>query len=348
MQSDLTNFFDVSFHELETHIREIGEPRYRADQIWSWAHREYSDAFAEMTDLPARLRRQLSRRYSLQPATVVDTLVDEQSGTWKVALQLSDGQKIETVLMQGKHGNTVCVSTQVGCSMACAICATGQIGFVRNLSVGEIVYQFVHFARHVRQVSPGGRITNVVFMGMGEPLLNYSSTTEAIARLCDPNGLALSPRHITVSTIGLPRQIRSLAREPYRVKLAVSLHAADSDTRLRLLPRAGRVPLGELIAACRDYSRTTGQRITFEYVMVEGVNDSERDAKRLISLIGQLPAHVNLIPMNPVEHCRLTPSPTGKIERFRSLLRQARIPCTVRYSRGLRIRAGCGQLRGPT
>ncbi|NPV06652.1 MAG: 23S rRNA (adenine(2503)-C(2))-methyltransferase RlmN [Anaerolineae bacterium] len=337
------SFYDLSQEELQPVLRDLRAPQYRVRQVWSWAYRHLVSDFEAMTNLPAALRRELARRYTLRPAELVDSTADQASRTRKDLLRLLDGETIETVLMEEPHGHTVCVSTQVGCPMRCTICATGRAGFRRNLTAGEIVYQVVHFGR---LLAPRAlRVTNVVFMGMGEPLLNYDATLLAIARLADPSGLSISPQRITVSTVGFPDRIVSLASQPYPVRLAISLHGADEETRRGLMPLAGDVPLPQLISACQTYARVRRQRITFEYVMVAGVNDSVEHARRLVSLIGALPAHVNLIPLNPVPGCDLRPSSPDAIEHFRNVLRRSRIPCTVRYSRGVRIRAGCGQLR---
>ncbi|MGQ9552862.1 MAG: 23S rRNA (adenine(2503)-C(2))-methyltransferase RlmN [Anaerolineae bacterium] len=346
MADELANFFDLARSDLEEAVQRIGQARYRADQVWNWVYRQRVDSFQAMTNLPATLRRQLASQFSLNPATVIASQSDDESGTHKHVLRLGDGETIETVLMKEPYGYTVCLSTQVGCPLACTICATGQAGFHRNLTVGEIVFQLLHFDRLLTQQLPPSQVTNIVFMGMGEPLLNYEATVGAIARFCDPYGLALSAHGITVSTVGLPQRILDLAAEPYPVRLAISLHSAEEAVRARLLPIAGRISLEELIAACREYARVRQQRITFEYVLVKGVNDRKRDARQLVALIGALPAHVNLIPLNPIENCDLQPAAPEAIEYFRSELRRSRIACTVRYSRGVRIRAGCGQLRG--
>jgi 23S rRNA (adenine2503-C2)-methyltransferase len=337
------NFYDLTHEELEGVLASLGAPAYRARQIWGWAYQQLASSFEAMTNLPATLRRELAQRYTLSPAEVADTSADEASHTRKDLLRLADGETIETVLMEEQYGQTVCVSTQVGCPMACTICATGQAGFRRNLSPGEIVYQVIHFNR---VLAPRGlRVTNVVFMGMGEPLLNYDATVQAIATLADPTGLSIRAQQITVSTVGLPERIVALAGQPYPVRLAISLHGPDQETRARLVPLAAKVPLQELITACATYARVRRQRITFEYVLVAGVNDSPEHARKLVSLIGSLPAHVNLIPLNPVPGCDFRPAALEAAEHFRLELGRSRIPCTVRYSRGVAIRAGCGQLR---
>ena len=348
MSRQLEDFFSLDRPALEQAMAEMGQPRFRADQVWGWVYRQSVDSFEAMTNLPALLRRRLSELYTLTPATVASSQTDEPSQTRKDLLRLADSETIECVLMREPHGHTACLSTQVGCSMGCSICATGQAGFRRDLTPAEIVFQVVHFNRQLARLpeEPRARVGNVVFMGMGEPLLNYQATMAAIARLCDPYGLAMNPRNITVSTVGLPERILALAREPLPLRLAVSLHSPDQEVRQRILPKAGRVPIHELIQACEAYADSHNQRITFEYALIRGVNDSEADARRLVRLIGSLPAHVNLIPLNPTPGSAFQPSTPRATQAFQEVLKRSRIPCTVRHSRGIAIQAGCGQLRG--
>ncbi|MHB0876330.1 MAG: 23S rRNA (adenine(2503)-C(2))-methyltransferase RlmN [Anaerolineae bacterium] len=344
--AELRDFFALSRDDLAAEFQEQGQPRYRADQVWTWVYRQRVDSFEAMSNLPSLLRHHLTATYSLTAATLAATVSDSASFTRKDLLRLHDGEAIEAVLMAEPEWYTVCVSTQVGCPMACTICATGQAGLHRNLTAGEIVYQVLHFARHLTATKSEVAIENVVFMGMGEPLLNFEAVTDAIARLCDPYGLALNPHNITVSTVGLPQPILALARLPYAVRLAVSLHGATQAARARLVPVAARVPLPELMAAVREYARIRDDRVTFEYVLVDGVNDGPADADALVSLIGDIPSHVNLIPLNPVAGCDLRPAGPLATEHFRARLKRSRIPCTMRFSRGVNIGAGCGQLRG--
>jgi 23S rRNA (adenine2503-C2)-methyltransferase len=364
-EHELRDFFSLGRDDLTREFQEMGQPRYRAEQVWGWVYRQRVSSFEAMSNLPSTLRRQLAETFTLTPVELAATASDEASFTRKDLLRLTDGEAVEAVLMQEPEWYTVCASTQVGCPMACTICATGQSGFRRNLTAAEILYQVVHFARVVGprsepQPQPDERtrwradearsahpaLENVVFMGMGEPLLNFEALVAAISRMCDPYGLALNPHNLTVSTVGLPQQILALARQPYPVRLAVSLHGANQEARAKLVPLAARVPLPELMAALREFARLRLDRITFEYVLVEGVNDSPADADALASLIGELPSHVNLIPLNPVAGCDLRPAGPLAVEHFRARLRRSRIPCTVRFSRGVAIGAGCGQLRG--
>lgn len=337
------NFYDLSHGDLEAWAESSGVPPFRARQVWAWAYQHLVTDFEAMTNLPSAVRRMLSAEFTLAPAHMTAETSDS-AGSQKHVLQFADGEAIEAVLMQEDYGHTVCVSSQVGCALGCVMCATGRAGFRRNLTSGEITYQVVHFARSLAPRAQ--RVTNVVFMGMGEPLLNYDAVVGAIAVLSDPKGLALNPQHITVSTIGLPERIVALAGEPYAVRLAVSLHGPDDETRARLVPYARQASLDRLIAACRTYARVRGSRVTFEYVMAAGVNDSLAHAQGLVSLIGSIASHVNLIPLNPVAGCDFSASSLETMERFHEPLTKARIPVTIRFSRGVSIGAGCGQLRG--
>jgi len=337
------DLLDLSRTDLDAWVEAQGERPFRARQIWSWAYHHLVSDFASMTNLPAGVRQALVSEFTLG-STQVEATSTDTDGNRKQVLRLSDGETVEAVVMEEPYGSTVCVSSQVGCALGCAMCATGRAGFVRDLTTGEIVHQVVDAARTL--APRGRRVTNVVFMGMGEPLLNYEAVLQAIANLTEPAGLAINPQHITVSTIGLPERIVALAGEPYAVRLAVSLHGADDETRAVLVPYARQVSLERLLAACRTYARVRGTRITFEYVMAAGVNDSPDHARRLVSLIGGIPSHVNLIPLNPVTGCDLSSSSLAVMERFREPLTKARIPVTIRFSRGVDIGAGCGQLRG--
>lgn len=337
------SFYDLSRADLQAWVESSRVASFRARQVWSWAYQHLVTDFESMTNLPSAVRRALSAQFTLAPAQSIAETADS-AGSRKHVLQFAGGETVETVMMQEDYGYTLCVSSQVGCALGCLMCATGRAGFRRNLTSGEIVDQVMHFARLLAR--RGSRVTNVVFMGMGEPLLNYEAVVKAIGVLTDPGGLSLNPQHITVSTIGLPDRIVALAGEPYSVRLAVSLHGPDDETRAHLVPYARQVPLERLIAACRTYARVRNSRVTFEYVMAAGVNDSPEHARRLVSLIGAVPSHVNLIPLNPVAGCELSASSLDTIERFREPLTRARIPVTIRFSRGVSIGAGCGQLRG--
>jgi 23S rRNA (adenine2503-C2)-methyltransferase len=343
-------FFDLPLDEVSDALRDMGEPAYRARQVIQGAYKRLASSFAEMTNLPLDFRSKLDERYSLAPGEVCSELSSDDGETRKVLLRLHDGEIIETVLMHydprsdSRERATVCVSSQAGCAMGCIFCATGQQGFRRNLTAGEIVGQVVHFERELQ--SRGKRVTNVVFMGMGEPLANYDALIHAIRTLNDPNGLGLGARHITVSTVGIVRGIRKLAQEPLQVNLAVSLHAPDDAGRQALIPTAHNYPLAEIMDACKEFSTTTGRRVSFEYALIERQNDGLEVARKLAALLSGLNCHVNIIPVNPTDNQGIhRPSRTRTIAFQRELLSRG-IPCTVRVEKGVEIAAACGQLRG--
>ncbi|MPZ23531.1 MAG: 23S rRNA (adenine(2503)-C(2))-methyltransferase RlmN, partial [Dehalococcoidia bacterium] len=292
------SIWGVTPAELEDIVATVGAEPYRARQILAWLYQRNAASFDEMTDLPAGLRSVLDNRLDLSLPPVL-TLQEADDGlTRKLLLQLPDGETVETVLMQypeapgSRERATVCVSTQVGCAMGCVFCATGQAGFVRNLPADQVVAQVMSFVRDVH------RPTNVVFMGMGEPLANYASMWKAVEILNDGRCLGLGARHITVSTVGLVPGIRRLAREKLQVNLAVSLHAPNDALRRQLIPTTGQ-PIAELLAACREFFEASGRRVTFEYVLIDGVNDSRDLARELTQILRGFPCHVNLIPVNP-------------------------------------------------
>ena len=350
--------YDLTYAQLSELLAGWGEPRFRADQIWHWLYRSLVDDFEGMTNLPKGLRQRLASETGLDLLTVLTEQESVSGHTRKVLFRLRDGNTLESVLMCYHDRRTACVSTQVGCGMGCIFCATGQGGLARNLSAGEIVAQVIQLAREVRAMQneraveqgaardvPSHAIPNIVLMGMGEPLANYAATWQAIETLTDTRGYNLGARRITVSTVGLVPGIRRLAQERLPVKLAVSLHAADDELRNQLVPVNVRYPLVDLMAAVRDYVQETGRRVTFEYALIAGVNDSLQHAHRLAALLGGLLCHVNLIPLNPTPGSVLRPSPRERVDAFRDLLEGAGVPTTVRIRRGITIEAGCGQLR---
>jgi len=267
--------------------------------------------------------------------------------TRKVLFALRDNQTIESVLMHYERRHTACISTQVGCPLGCVFCATGQSGFVRNLTPGEIVGQVLYFARQLRDQGRGTNrpITNVVFMGMGEPLANYEATWQAIETLTHDEGFNLGARRITISTVGLVPGIQRLAEEGTQIGLAISLHAPTDELRDKLVPINRRYPLNQLMAACRHYVERTGRRISFEYALIQGVNDSLEQARQLARLLDGLLCHVNLIPLNPVPESPYQPSPRDRVLAFQAELNRLEVPNTLRVERGIDIQAGCGQLR---
>ncbi len=300
----METLYDVSGEELEGRVVALGEAGYRGRQVREWAYRRFARSYEEMTNVPAGLRARLAAELPFPAMTVVAEVASDDGLTRKRLIRLGDGKLIETVLMlydprsDSRGRATVCVSSQAGCAMGCVFCATGQAGFERNLSTGEIIGQIAGFARE--QLDAGGRgITNVVFMGMGEPLANYRAVWGAVETLNAADGFGMAARHITISTVGLIPGIRRLAEERLQVGLAVSLHAPDEELRERLIPTAHRYPLPEIIAACKEYIAKTGRRVTFEYCLMDGVNDSVEQARALAGLLEGMLCHVNLIPGEP-------------------------------------------------
>ena len=317
-----------------------GEPGYRTGQVWSGLHERLLEP-AEMTDLPKAVRARLAA--ALPPALqLVTERVSEGGDTIKSLWRLDGGATVESVLMHYADRTTVCVSTQAGCAMACGFCATGQAGFERHLSTGEIVEQVVRAARRAR-ADGDRRVGNVVFMGMGEPLANYDAVWAAVERLHDDVGI--SARHLTLSTVGIVPGIRRLATEALPVNLAVSLHAANDELRDELVPINRRYPLGPLAAACRDYLAARNRRLSFEWALIAGTNDRKRDAVELAEYARPLRAHVNLIPLNPTPGWPTVGSAPEQVRWFRDQLRELGVNATVRRNRGTDIDAACGQLR---
>ncbi len=338
------SLFDITFSDLEQRITSWGQPAYRARQVWEWLYAHKVTEFAAMTNIPQMLRDRLAETFRLGRLEPVAMIESTDGHTVKRLWRLPDGQVIEGVLMEYDGvRRTACISTQAGCAMGCVFCATGQMGFARHLTSGEIVEQALWFARQLE--AEGERLSNVVLMGMGEPLHNYDATLEAIARLNDPRGLNIGQRHITMSTVGLVPAIRRFADEGLQVKLAISLHAATDEERSKLLPVNRRWPLAELLDAIRYYSERTGRRVTFEWALIAGENDTEEQARRLGELLRGLLCHVNLIPLNPTEGYTGQPSNTAQVTRFSTVLLEYGVSSTVRVRRGIDIQAGCGQLK---
>lgn len=317
-----------------------GEPRYRVDQVWAGLYEQLTEP-AEMTALPKALRERLERELPLALEPVTER-VSDGGDTVKLLWHLAGGSPIETVLMLYPDRATVCVSTQAGCAMACGFCATGQAGFTRQLTTGEIVEQVVRAARRGRDL--GRRLSNVVFMGMGEPLANEPAVWAAVERL--HGGVGISARHLTISTVGIVPGIRTLATRPLPVNLAVSLHAANDTLRDELVPINRRYPLDLLMSACDEYLAAKGRRLSFEWAMIDGVNDRPSDAAELAELARglSLPAHVNLIPLNPTPGYPTRGTPMNRVRRFQQQLTQLGVNATVRQNRGTDIDAACGQL----
>jgi len=328
--------------EVRRLIASLGHQPYRANQILSWLYRRRASHFDQMTDLPKPLRRLLAASATLLTTSVARTR-QSADGTTKLLIRLHDGHAIESVLIPEPRRNTACLSTQVGCPIRCAFCASGLHGLVRNLAPGEILEQALHILHHLPHDQ---RLTNIVIMGVGEPLLNYPATRRALLVLTAPWALGLSPRRITLSTVGLPERIRRLAAEGPHVNLAISLHAPEDLTRTRLVPRAQ--PIRHILAAADHYHRHTRREVTIEYVLIAGVNDTNADARELARLLRGRPYLLNLIPLNPVEGLPWRPPEPKRLERFLRTLRSEGLRAHRRKRRGADIESACGQLRHHT
>jgi 23S rRNA (adenine2503-C2)-methyltransferase len=336
------NIFDLSIEELETVFTEWGYPAYRARQLWHGLYRQLWASVEQFTTLPKHMQTQLQRGFLFSHLAPVQSLNSTDGQTRKTLFKLPDGQAIEAVLMTYNKRNTLCISTQAGCAMGCVFCATGQMGFRRNLSKGEIIEQVLFYARQLE--TTGEKVTNVVVMGMGEPFHNYDATLAAIDQLNHPGGFNFGARRFTISTVGLVPAILRFAREKRQVNLAISLHAAEDNLRSSMLPINKKYPLDQLMDACRQYISLTGRRITFEWALIDGVNDSIEQAENLSGLLKGLLCHVNLIPLNPTQGYNATGSSVETVKAFQAVLDQHHIPCTIRIRRGIDIQAGCGQL----
>ncbi|MGC9360929.1 MAG: 23S rRNA (adenine(2503)-C(2))-methyltransferase RlmN [Anaerolineae bacterium] len=333
---------DLSYEELERLLTDWGEPSYRAEQVWQWTYRRLAASCGEMTNLPKSLRQRLRESVRMRSLRLVTAQSTDDGLTEKALLETADGARIETVLMRYEERNTVCVSSQVGCAVGCPFCATGQMGLERDLSAGEIVGQVLHFARKLNH--QGSQVTNVVYMGMGEPLLNYDAVWCSIERLHHPSGANMGTRRFTVSTIGIVPGIERLAREQSEVGLAVSLHAPTNALRNELVPLNRHYPIEDILEAVRFYIGETGRRVTFEYALIAGVNDTPALAHATADLLAEMLCHVNLIPLNPVPGSGLKPSDEQTTRRFQDVLQNRGIATTLRKSRGSEIAAACGQL----
>jgi 23S rRNA (adenine2503-C2)-methyltransferase len=339
---DLPLFYDLSFDEVQGHMQKLGEPSFRAKQLWRAFYIDLVDDPQKISMLSKSLRQKLAETFRFQSLEPAQKLISTDQQTIKTLFTLSDGSAIEAVLMYYEERQTLCISTQAGCAMGCVFCATGQMGFKRNLSSGEIVEQVLFYARQLK--TEGKQVTNIVIMGMGEPFRNYDAVLAAIDRLNDPDGFNLGARRFTISTVGLVPEIEHFAAEKRQVNLAVSLHAANDILRSSLLPVNKKYPLPQLMQACRDYSAATNRRLTFEWALIDGVNDRAQDAFELAELLKGMLCHVNIIPLNPTQNFSGQPTTRIKAENFKAVLETNGIPCTIRLRRGIDIQAGCGQL----
>ena len=325
--------------ELEAELKAMGEPAYRAKQVFSWLSRGVS-GFGEMTDLPKALRERLDGRFYLAAPQVLRKQVSAHDGTVKYLWGLSDGNAVETVVMQYHHGNTVCISTQVGCRQGCAFCASTIGGLVRSLEPCEMLEEVMFSEK-----DSGLKISNIVLMGIGEPLDNFDNVVKFLQLVNCPQGMDIGMRHISLSTCGLTERFDKLAALNLQLTLSVSLHAPDDETRSRIMPANRGRGVAQLMDACERYYRQTGRRISFEYAMIDGVNDSDVQAALLAAHAKRVSAHVNLIPLNHVEESKLRPTPPERLKRFKALLEREGVNVTVRRSLGGDIDASCGQLR---
>ena len=335
-----TDIRSYEYDRLGEYIKGLGEPGYRARQLYQWLHVRCAASWDEMTDLSLALREKLKEQCSLTVLEPVQILTSAIDGTQKYLLRLADGNVIESVLMRYRHGNSVCISSQVGCRMGCRFCASTIGGRIRDLTAAEMLDQVYRISRLT-----GERVSNVVVMGTGEPLDNYDNLLSFIRMLTDEHGLHISQRNITVSTCGLVERMRELADEKLAITLALSLHASSQETREELMPVARRYMLQDVLEACRYYFEKTGRRVTFEYSLVGGVNDREEDADRLSDLIGDMNCHVNLIPVNPVTERGYVQPDRRCVLAFQNKLEKKGINVTIRREMGRDINGACGQLR---
>ncbi len=337
---DKTDLRSLYLTELTDLIESLGFPSYRARQVYQWIHVKLVDFFDEMTNVPLSLRRLLKEKCEFTPLKVRKLQISSIDGTRKYLFELSDSNLIESVLMKYQYGNTVCISSQVGCRMGCSFCASTIDGLVRNLTASEMLEQVYQI-----QKDTGERVSHVVVMGSGEPLDNYDELLRFIHLITDENGLHISQRDITVSTCGIVPKIRELADEKLTITLALSLHAPNDEIRKSLMPVSYSWPLEEVLDACHEYFQKTGRRVTFEYNLISKVNDSLKDAEELAALIKDKQGHVNLIPVNPIKERRYVQSGREQIEAFKNTLEKNGINVTIRREMGRDISGACGQLR---
>ncbi len=335
----MKNIKDYDLEDLKQELISIGEKGFRAEQIFKWLYQEKVKSFDEMTNLSLELREKLKNNYTICNYNILKKL-ESSDGTKKYLFDILDGNIIESVLMEYHYGKSVCVSSQVGCKMGCKFCASTGIPFVRNLTAGEIVEQILAIEQDT-----GDKISNIVFMGIGEPLDNYDNVIKAIRILNNPKGLGIGARHISVSTSGLVPRIYDLAKENIQCTLSVSLHASNNEKRSSMMPVNNRYSVEELIKACKDYIAMTNKRISFEYALAKDNNDNMQDAKELANLLKGMLCHVNLIPINKIENGKFTKSSNENIIKFRDYLNDHGIVATIRRELGSDIEAACGQLR---
>ncbi len=355
------SIYDLTINDFGELLESWGEPTYRAAQIWSGLYQRMWSSPDDFSSLPKQLRQKLSDVYGIEKPDgnrpsfsllkPVQKLESSDGETVKTLFSLGDGRQVEAVLMRYAKRRTLCISTQAGCAMGCVFCATGQMGFKRQLSGGEIIEQVLYYARQLALQNE--QVTNVVVMGMGEPFHNYDATMNAIRRLNDPQGFNLGSRRFTISTVGLVPGIHRFASEHSQINLAISLHAADDTLRSQLLPINKRYPLDQLLPACLEYVQLTHRRLSFEWALIQGVNDTEEQAYllaqrlKIFRISGAMLCHVNLIPLNPTHKYSGQATTHKNALAFQDILEKSGIPCTIRLRRGIDIQAGCGQLAAP-
>ena len=335
----MKNIKDYNIEELKSNLKEIREKPYRAEQIFNWIYKENVTSFDEMTNLSLDLREKLKQNYNLCIFKILRKQISKD-GTIKYLFDVGDGNAIETVLMKYHHGYSLCVSSQIGCKMGCKFCASTGIAFIRNLSSGEIIEELLAVER-----DENIKISNVVFMGIGEPLDNYDNVVNSIRIINNPKGINIGARHISVSTSGIVPMIYKLAKENIQCTLSISLHSTTNEQRSKMMPVNNVYPIEELLKACKDYIEATNRRISFEYALAKDNNDNIDDAKRLVKLLKGMLCHVNLIPINKIENGEFTKSSNENIIKFRDYLNDHGIVATIRRELGSDIDAACGQLR---
>ncbi len=335
-----TDIKSLTLNELKTEIEHIGEKAFKAKQIYSWLHKRTAESFDEMTDISKNLRESLKNSYVIHNCSIEKKLVSMYDNTVKYLFRLHDGELIESVVMKYKYGYTICVSSQVGCKMGCRFCASGIAGFVRNLEPSEILSQI-----YTAQRDLGIRISHIVMMGVGEPLDNYDNVIKFLSMISDENGLNIGMRNISLSTCGVVTGIYKLLDEKLQLTLSVSLHAPNDEIRSRTMPVNNKWNIDTLLKACKDYTKETSRRISFEYAMIDGVNDSDECARELASKLKGMLCHINLIPVNSVKERDYKKSKDERINSFIKILESRGINTTVRRTLGSDINASCGQLR---
>lgn len=335
----MKNIKNYNLDELQDELINLGEKKYRAEQIFKWIYKEKVKDFDEMTNLSLELRAKLKQNYTMCNYKILKKQ-ESKDGTKKYLFDVLDGNAIETVLMQYHHGKTVCVSSQIGCKMGCKFCASTGIQFIRNLTAGEIVEQILAVEQDIND-----KISNIVFMGIGEPLDNYDNVIKAIKIMNNPKGLEIGTRHISISTSGIVPRIYDLANEKIQCTLSISLHATTDEKRSSMMPINNRYNIEQLMQACKDYIKITNKRISFEYALAKDNNDNLEDAQKLVDLLKGMLCHVNLIPINKIENGKFSKSTNENILRFRDFLNEHGIVATIRRELGSDIDAACGQLR---